>query len=603
MREKLNQQSYTYSQGFSLLEVLIGVFLFALVSIAIYRGFVTVLMVVKDSEAKTTAMLLANEQIEIIRNLAYKDVGNVKGIPAGLIPRFQTVTRNGMIFNLTTSVRNIDDPFDGQLGSSTKNDTAPADYKQVEIQIGCSNCQNYSTTTIVTTVAPKNLESSSNNGSLFIKVFDSVGQAVPQANVHIDNGSTISIDETTDNDGIFQLVDTPPGNLIYHVTVSKNGYSTASTYPLYGSVVYNPLDPNLTVVSGQVTQKSLAIDRVGEMHFRTIDSSCNPVSDFSFHLRGDKYIGLTSSGSKVYKYDQSLKTDSYGLKNINNLEWDNYSLWGEDATRELAGIMPIAPISLAAGAVQDVSLIVTNKSTNSMLVAVKDKVSGLPVDGAIVNYQNISLTTNRGSFNQTDWSGGAGQSIYTNQTRFFDTDTNIDFSTVPGQIKLYSSLGRYVNNGYLTSSSFDTGATSTVYDSISWLPLSQVSSTGPDSVRFQVATSDDPATTTWDFLGPDGTSATYYTATNTHINSVHSGKRYIRYRLYLSTADVNYSPIISDVAITYSSACTPFGQVLFQNLSTGTSTLTVSRSGYQTYTADIPTVPGWQLTNVLLNPE
>ncbi|MEI6494934.1 MAG: hypothetical protein WCO03_02630, partial [bacterium] len=111
----------------------------------------------------------------------------------------------------------------------------------------------------------------------------------------------------------------------------------------------------------------------------------------------------------------------------------------------------------------------------------------------------------------------------------------------------------------------------------------------------------DPATTTWDFLGPDGTGGTYYTATSTHINSIHTGGRYIRYQLFLSTTDTHYSPLISDVAITYSSACTPFGQVLFQGLSTGTSTLTVSRSGYQTYTAQVGTLAGWQSIAVSLS--
>ncbi|MEI6494893.1 MAG: carboxypeptidase regulatory-like domain-containing protein, partial [bacterium] len=415
--------------GFSLVEVLIGVFLFVVVSLAVYRGFATVLMVVKNSATRTTAMLLANEQVEVVRNLAYKDVGDIQGIPAGVIPRFQTITRNGMVFNLTTSIRNVDDPFDGLATGTSLRDTAPADYKKISLQLGCVNCQNYSTTTVVTTIAPKNLEGTSTNGSLFVKAFDSVGQPVPQASVHIGNGSSINIDETTDNNGVFQLVGTPSGSLAYQVTVSKGGYSTARTYASHDPAVYNPLDPNLTVSSGQVTQKSLAIDRLGELHIRAVDNACNAVGNFAFRARGDKYIGTTSTSSKVYKYNQSLQTDAAGLKNLTSMEWDNYSFWGVDATRELAGVMPAMPSSLTAGAIQDITFVVASKIANSLLVAVKDRVTGLPVDGATINYKNTNLTTNRGSFSQTDWSGGAGQVIYTNQARFMDTDGNIDFSS------------------------------------------------------------------------------------------------------------------------------------------------------------------------------
>jgi len=98
-------------------------------------------------------------------------------------------------------------------------------------------------------------------------------------------------------------------------------------------------------------------------------------------------------------------------------------------------------------------------------------------------------------------------------------------------------------------------------------------------VRLQIATSDDGAV--WDFLGPDGTDDTYYTATNQEINSGHDGDRYLRYKIFLQTADLSKTPTISDIFFTFTSDCVPPGQVFFSDLSAGNYSLTATKTGYQ----------------------
>jgi hypothetical protein len=214
------------------------------------------------------------------------------------------------------------------------------------------------------------------------------------------------------------------------------------------------------------------------------------------------------------------------------------------------------------------------------------------------------LITERGFFSQTDWSGGPGQTVFTAANQFDTEDGNIDYTGLPGDLRLRKTFNTYAPAGVLTSSIFDTGtSTDSVFRQLTWSPLAQPPATGAAAVRAQLATGNDPATTTWKYLGPDGTTASYYTSTVSDVSGVASGDRYARYRLYLATASSTLTPQVSDVSLTYSSGCLPYGQVFFSSLASGTYTLTVSRSNYQTYTNGAVSLgSNWQQITVPLIP-
>ncbi|MBI5361261.1 MAG: DUF2341 domain-containing protein [Planctomycetes bacterium] len=109
--------------------------------------------------------------------------------------------------------------------------------------------------------------------------------------------------------------------------------------------------------------------------------------------------------------------------------------------------------------------------------------------------------------------------------------------------------GYYVPQAELISSTF-TVAENTALDTISFLPLSYDEAFGSAPVRFQIASNDDNAT--WDFIGPDGTDATYYAnPSGEMINETNSGKIYFRYKMFISTADTRQTPVFDLVKITY----------------------------------------------------
>lgn len=585
--------------GLTLVEVVVGVAVFLLVALGLYAAFNAVNDLSRRARLKVAGTALANEQLEIVRNLPYADVGIVSGLPVGKIPREQTLVRGGATFRVTTTVRNIDDPFDGTIGGNPS-DTSPADYRLVEVGVACAACRQFLPFSVTTVVAPRSLETSAGNGALFVRVFDANGQPVLGAEVHIENtqgSATILIDDTTNNDGLLQIVDAPPGVAAYEITVTKQGYSTERTYTPGDPLNPNPLLPHATVVAGQVTQVSFGIDRVSTLEVSSVTDVCAPVDGVAFSLQGAKLLGTDPN---ILKYAADHLTGLNGEKLLADLEWDEYSVNLTSATYDLLGAIPLLPLQLSPNSTQNLSLVVAPKDPLSVLLTVKDAATQLPLSDATVTLTaagfSSSRTTGQGSLRQTDWSGGAGQTDFVDATKFLTADGNIAVTSPAGELKLLP--GR--TNGELTSSAFDTGAPSTVRQLL-WQPQDQPPETGADSVRFQVAANTDNAT--WDFSGPDGTAATYYTLSDPDLSATYAGKQYFRYKVFLQTADVASTPNLADVAITFTSACVPPGQALFTALQAGDYTVTVSKSGYQPYSDTVTVASGWQQRDVLVTPQ
>lgn len=589
--------------GFGLLETLIGVAVFVLVSVSIYGGYTKILQGIQVLKVKNAAASLANEQIEIVRNLPYVDVGVVDGLPAGKIPRNQVLTRDGIDFDVEVSVRDIDDPFDGQIGQ-TPNDLSPADYRLVQYDISCSECPYQETLTFYSRVSPQNLETQGNNGALFVQVFDSSGQPISGANVHIENNqstTTISIDETTNNDGMFQIVDAPPGVEAYEITVTKDGYSTEQTYTVGAPENPAPNLPHANVVSGEVTQVSFAIDELSDLFIETKNAACDLIPFVDMNVRGSKTIGVD-----VYKFEEDLATDSSGQLDLEDIEWDNYTFTVTDSGYDLAGTSELLPIDLVPASTKNLDLIMTSSNPNSLLVQVKDAETGLPLSDATVTLSNSGndnvLVTSRGFVKQTDWSGGSGQAEIGDETKYLESDGNIDTGNPAGDLVLFDVGGTYFSSGNLTSSTFDVGTT-TNFHALNWGSFDQPTEVGAESIRFQLASNEEvTATTTWDFIGPDGTSSTYYVSPGEAIAEDHDGDRYFRYKVFMSTDSTSHTPTLSDVSITFASDCAPPGQVFFTGLELDVYSLQVDLEDHQQfYIENFLLTEEWQLYEVILS--
>lgn len=133
-----------------------------------------------------------------------------------------------------------------------------------------------------------------------------------------------------------------------------------------------------------------------------------------FTMRGAKTIGSGPSGT-IYKYDQTLSTDSSGVLAIPNLEWDSYTMTVAPATGyDLASSCLPQPIVLAPNTSLSAQLYFSLHTTDSLLVDVKNS-SGSALSGATIQL------TKGGSYDRTIIADACGQA-------FFDSLTNGNYS-------------------------------------------------------------------------------------------------------------------------------------------------------------------------------
>jgi hypothetical protein len=276
----------------------------------------------------------------------------------------------------------------------------------------------------------------------------------------------------------------------------------------------------------------------------------------------------------------------------------------EDTVYDLVGWNPISPISLLPDSTQDIQLVVAPKNPNTLVVTVLDSSTNLPLSGVDVTisksgFTPVTKSTGQGFINQTDWSGGSGQATSTDLTQYLSSDGNIANNSPAGELTLAQVFGEYVSSGVLTSSSFDIGSPAN-FQKIGWNPTSQPPQSGTPTVRFQIATNNDGGV--WNFTGPDGTSGTYYTVGDQNIHSSNNSKQYLRYKLFLDSASTTTTPNISDVSFTYTSQCTPPGQVSFSGLSSGTYDVHLEKTGYVDQDITVNVNTAWQNQSVIMLP-
>ncbi len=557
-------------RGTSLIDLLISIGIIAVLFGGIYMVYFSLLTAVANVGVRTAATEAISAEIEMVRNLPYASVGTIGGVPAGVIPQSQTITSGNFTFTLQTTVRNIDDPFDGTAtGNPPPVDTAPNDYKLVEIDATCPFCENAVSVAITTTVAPKNLESATEDGSLFIYAFDANGKPVDQANVTVVNASvtpSIDLTDTTNASGVLELVGTPTSTENYNIVVTKPGYSTDETYPPGALGNPNPVLPNATVVTQTVTAITLSIDRLSTVNIDTSDGRCGPIGNESFSMQGTKLIGTNPN---VLKFSTTTATGATGTLTMQNVEWDTYNFTLNDASSDVAGTIPLNPL----------------------LVSAVDTGTGAVIENASVTISTSSFsqteTTGHAFVTQTDWSG----SQYSSQSG------GIDANSSPGKITLLVNASGTYNvgtNDWLISNTFDLGGSSSTFYSISWDPASEPAGT---SAEFQVAGDNDNAT--WNFVGPDGTSGSYFTASSSLPASL-NGDRYIRYKVYLSTTNSNLTPEIDDVAIEFNADCVPPAQALFTNLAQTSYSVDVTAANYIEATTTVSVGSGESAASVSL---
>jgi hypothetical protein len=389
--------------GTTLIEMLAFLFIFVVVCLAFYSTWSSGTTYIILAKNRLAASALANEKMEIVRNLAYDDIGLTTGDPSGNINENEDVARSGRTFHVFTQISNVDDPYDGTLGGSP-NDSNFIDYKAVKITISWEN-EKYQTSISSRFVPPGIEQPVAGRGILVINVSSDKkdNELVKQSTVRVQNTET-GFDEThnTDNFGRLMLVGLRESVKKYQVTLSKNGYEDVSTLPPYPNPPYNydPVHEDASVIAGSVNTINMYQNELGNLTVKTQDYLGNAVADIHYHLLGGRKIGSNHDDSSqlFFSTDQDYQTDSDGKHEYQSISPGDYNFNLEEAGYKIIGFDPILSpaipssfstnLAASGSATLNVKIAPTNKT--SLLLNVIKADDGKMFQGASVHVTNSS---------------------------------------------------------------------------------------------------------------------------------------------------------------------------------------------------------------------
>ncbi|MEX0649531.1 MAG: carboxypeptidase-like regulatory domain-containing protein, partial [Candidatus Andersenbacteria bacterium] len=376
MKQRL-QVTDRADSGFTFIEIIITTFIIGTVVTGLFGLFVLSLRISHETERRIVAVALANEKMELVRNLPYVNVGTVGGVPAGPLLQEEQVERNALDYTVRMDIRYVDDFYDGEApgtvldeakvtichraGTSSERTlvvgapsldahlshgdtqgacgeggqgTAPedeynADYKQVRVEVSWNSNVNAKPVLLITYVTPQGIEGGELGGTLDFLALDTAGEGIAGATVHLVNSLvTPAIDLTTDtnSEGRLVLPGLPESAGSYEISVTKDGYTTEQTYDTTSAFIPDPDHSHLSMVLREVTPKTFVIDLLSQLNVVTQDDLEAAVPNLEYTLQGTKTIGGDSGGEPVYVLQTTASTDSSGQAAHEDLVWDTNSL-------------------------------------------------------------------------------------------------------------------------------------------------------------------------------------------------------------------------------------------------------------------------------------
>jgi type II secretory pathway pseudopilin PulG len=382
-------------KGTTLIEIVVGIAIVGIVTMSLYMALFNVTKLMADSKQKIGAVALANEQMEIIRNLEYDEIGNIGWIPSGPMAQSQTVERNNFTYTIKTSIEYADDVFDG-IGTA---DLIETDYKQAQVSVIWISGGNEKKIVFVSKFVPEGLEANIGGGTLSVNVINSAVQPIGGANVQVDSVTdtpAIHGSAITTADGNVRIPGLPPQE--YKITVSMDNYATAQTYPPPPNSPFSPINNNLFVTEGDVVIKTLTINEAADLLLRAVDVADNTtIEGIDLEIKGGMIIG---TAPETLTIETTETTDSVGEIGLDNIEPGDYDILNlelaETSEYAFVGLDNVLPLHVVSGDSEEVNFIFAKKSVDSLLVVVENLIDqGVdldpirePIEGAEVTVSN-----------------------------------------------------------------------------------------------------------------------------------------------------------------------------------------------------------------------
>ncbi len=387
------QNSY---RGFTLIESMVFLFLFALISIVFIQTYTVGTRLIIESKNRLGATALANQKMEIIRSIDYDAIGTTTGIPSGDLLEDETISVNTVKYEVHTFVQYVDDPFD-RLVSGSPADAIPTDYKRVRITVSWGNLGVDQTVIIFGNFSPRGVETAGGGGVLSINVLDGSGAGVSGASVHIVNGAAgIDVTGTTDSTGNLMLPGAPASTEGYTLSISKGGHYGAVTYPSYPTSAFSPVDVHASVVAGVLNQKTIVMDQSSDITLTTQDPFGSALPSIGYTVAGGRILGVDpGTGASVLGLNQVGTTDASGEVEFADESYGQYTVTTTSADYEFYKLVPESAdqnqFTATAGTAANVAVILLDKNIGSLKVQILNQADNSPLMGAEVQLENTGL--------------------------------------------------------------------------------------------------------------------------------------------------------------------------------------------------------------------
>jgi Carboxypeptidase regulatory-like domain len=227
-------------RGDTLIEVLIGALMVALIAAATFTGYIAIVHVSGDQRDHSQADALAQQDQARLHGLTLDALGSSLG------NQTYAVSVHGVTYQVISSSQFVSG---GGSGSCTTSGTSSADEVQTTSTVwwGLTHTAHQSVT-VRGLVAPQA------GGSLVVRVIDSASNPVTGANIALSGGPSSATPLVTDAAGCAVFGGLNGGS--YTVTATKTGWVTPTQAP--SAVV-----PNLTVVPSQTANANLTLSQAG----------------------------------------------------------------------------------------------------------------------------------------------------------------------------------------------------------------------------------------------------------------------------------------------------------------------------------------------------
>lgn len=211
--------------GFTLVEVLISIFILSIIITSASVAFVYAIRVTQDNKYNMTSINLANQTVEYIRSLQFVDVGTIGGDPIGILEQNRIENVDGVNYKINTLIIWEEEGDWATLGN------AEWDYKSVKISVVPQRMEGDQSLTkvIETFVTRDSAQPPITGGNIRIRIirgWNTVPGAkipVPNVKVMLTTGPSAPRQVQTSTKGAVRFLDLSPGNYTVNIDPSSLG--------------------------------------------------------------------------------------------------------------------------------------------------------------------------------------------------------------------------------------------------------------------------------------------------------------------------------------------------------------------------------------------